>query len=351
MAEQETAASERSRGQKVAAFSGTVALFVVVAAPVLASWHGLTATARDWFGLHGWWAYLPPLVADGAALYAAVLALQDTLAGDSARGNRALVWLYAALSAGLNIMHADAVGGIARAIFYGAASISAVILFDRTLRQIRRRELRVRGFVDAPAPRFRALRWLLHTRQTWRAWRLAIGRGISRPDEALSALTEYERADVDAALAVIEAEHVVREAYQAMTRVARSATETTRTLVDAERCAAEIDRAMTGDHTAQLTALPRGSSSTKRRTKSSGTRRSTRPDLEVADVPLPAELEGLTEDECVRWAFEQLGEINVKAARRFLAERGKHTDRSGAYATARAVRAEQEHTTEREQVA
>ncbi|MPZ12807.1 MAG: DUF2637 domain-containing protein, partial [Kiloniellaceae bacterium] len=167
----------------------------MVAAPVLASWHGLTATARDWFDLAGWWAYLPPLVADGAALYAAVLALRDTLEGDSARGNRALVWLYAALSAGLNIAHADTFGGTPAAIFYGAASVSAVILFDRTLRSIRRRELRAMGTVDSPAPRFRPLRWLLHFRQTWRAWKLAIGAGISRPSEALSALAESERED------------------------------------------------------------------------------------------------------------------------------------------------------------
>ncbi|GAA5006401.1 hypothetical protein GCM10023317_41080 [Actinopolymorpha pittospori] len=65
------------------------------------------------------------------------------------------MWVYAGLSAGINISHADAVGGLPAAVFYGVASLSATLVWERTLRAMRRAELRKLGAIDAPSPRCR----------------------------------------------------------------------------------------------------------------------------------------------------------------------------------------------------
>lgn len=166
------------------AWSG-VLLVVVIGAPAAASWHGLTGAGEHALGLPGAWSWLVPLVLDAAAAYAAVLALRDVETGDGASVNRLLVWLYAAGSAALNAWWADRTGGLPAALFFAAASVSAVILWDRTLRTIRRDVLRERGAVAPPTPRFRAARWVVAPGETRRAWCLAVIEGISDPVEAV----------------------------------------------------------------------------------------------------------------------------------------------------------------------
>lgn len=162
-------------------------LVVVIGAPAAASWHGLTAAGEQALGLPGAWSALVPLVLDAAAAYAAVLALRDVLSGDAAAGNRALVWAYALFSAGLNAWHADQVGGLPAALFYALASVSAVILWDRTLRALRRDALRAQGAVQPPTPRFRVARWVVAPGETARAWRVAVIEGITDPADAVQA--------------------------------------------------------------------------------------------------------------------------------------------------------------------
>lgn len=171
-------------------------LLVVIGAPAAASWHGLTAAGEQALGLSGAWSALVPLVLDAAAAYAAVLALRDVLAGDAAGMNRLLVWAYAVGSAALNAWHADQVGGLAAALFYAAASISAVILWDRTLRALRRDHLREQGAVSPPTPRFRLARWVVAPGETARAWRLAVVEGVTDPVEAVR-LARFTGAVVD----------------------------------------------------------------------------------------------------------------------------------------------------------
>lgn len=161
-------------------------LLVVIGAPAAASWHGLTAAGEDALGLPGAWSWLVPFVLDAAALYAAVLALRDVLAGDGAAVNRLLVWLYAAGSAALNAWHASAtLDTDAAALFYAAASVSSVVLWDRTLRALRRDTLRERGAVAPPTPRFRAARWIVAPGETRRAWCAAVVEGVSDPKLAV----------------------------------------------------------------------------------------------------------------------------------------------------------------------
>jgi len=171
--------------QGMRAGASTLLLVVVIGAPAAASWHGLTAAGRDALGLPGAWSALVPLVVDAAAAYAAVLALRDVIEGDAAGVNRLLVWCYALASAGLNVWHAERIGGVPAAVFYGLASVSAVVLWDRTLRAARRDTLRALGAVAAPAPRFRMARWVVAPGETARAWRLAVIEGVCEPGEAV----------------------------------------------------------------------------------------------------------------------------------------------------------------------
>lgn len=160
-------------------------LVVVVGAPAAASWHGLSEAGATALGLPGAWSALVPLVLDAAGAYAAVLSVRDVLSGDSAAMNRLLVWAYALGSAGFNAWHADRVGGLPAALFYALASISAVLLWDRTLRAVRRDRLREAGAVSPPAPRFRMARWLVAPGETGRAWRAAVVEGITDPADAV----------------------------------------------------------------------------------------------------------------------------------------------------------------------
>ena len=164
-------------------------LVVVVVAPALASWRGLVETGHVWLGLPGDWAVLVPLTLDSAATYAAVLAMRSVLAGDSALVDRLLVWAYALGAAGLNLAFHRLFGGAPSALYYAAASVSAVVLWGRTLRAWRRDQLRLVGAIEPPLPRFRALRWVIAPTETARAWRVAVMQGLSTPAEALALVT------------------------------------------------------------------------------------------------------------------------------------------------------------------
>lgn len=246
---------------------------VVVLAPAVASWHGLVDLGHTWLGLNGTWGALVPLTIDSAALYLALLAWRSTLAGDSAGIDRALVWLYALTSAGLQVWFHDSRGGLRSAVFYAIASISAALLWERTLRALRRRELRALGAIDSPAPRFRVLRWVFHTRETFGAWKLAVGEGISAPHQAL-------------------------ELYRA------------------------VEAAVT-------TSSPRGEDELSED--------ELRALVQKAGGKVAPELEGLKKGQALAVAFRELDEYHVPAARRWLADRGIWTDRSFAYKTARGL--------------
>jgi hypothetical protein len=134
-------------------------------------------------GLTPVWQLLVPLSLDGAALYAALLALRAILAGDSAIWPRFLTCTYAVASAGFNAYQAST--GLA-AWFYGLMSLSAVVLWDTTLRALRRDQLRALGHMQGASARFRPLRWLLAPTETGQAWRGAVLEDIPDPKTALA---------------------------------------------------------------------------------------------------------------------------------------------------------------------
>lgn len=163
--------------------ASALALVAVVGSPAAASWHGLVRFGEHELGLSGGWEYLVPISLDGAACYAALLAVRAVLAGDSAIWPRLLTCAYALFSAGFNA-HA-AVSGPA-ALFYSLMSLSAVVLWDTTLRALRRDQLRACGFLPGASAHFRLLRWLLAPTETGQAWRGAVLEDIADPTTALA---------------------------------------------------------------------------------------------------------------------------------------------------------------------
>jgi len=181
--------------QKVVGGGRGLLLAVVVLAPEAAAWQGLLALGRDEFHMHGGWEYLVPLLFGAAAFYVALLAQRYVLRGDSAITERALTWIYAAGGAGFNWWHVEATGGeTAAALFFGGASLSSALLWDRTLRAWRRDQLREIGALERPLPRFRALRWALAPGDTFAAFRVSVLHGLSTADEALALVDQQRKA-------------------------------------------------------------------------------------------------------------------------------------------------------------
>jgi hypothetical protein len=93
---------------------------------------------------------------------------------------------YAAASSALLWWHALASGKPWQAAAgIGGMTLAAVWIWGQRSRWLRRADLQRRGLVDAQAPRFNVLRWLLCPLETPKAFRHAIKRGISDPTTAL----------------------------------------------------------------------------------------------------------------------------------------------------------------------
>lgn len=273
---------------------------VVMVAPILASGFGLVSVGHGWLGLDSWAALLVPLTLDAAALSFALLSWKATLDDDAAGVDRCFVWLFAGISAGLNIWFADAVGGLHRAVFYGTASMTAALVWERLLRAARRRELRALGRVDKPAPRFRFLRWLLFPVETAGAFRFAVGEGISDPRTAIARYRhrnapEPEANDVPAA-----------------------------DRTDAPR-----------PHEPTFTQKPE--SPKPARSAANPARGEAAAAAAVSEVA--PELAGLSHRCAVEKAIESIGSYDAKAAREWLAARGVVVDKSGSCRIVRELRA------------
>ena len=162
--------------------ASAVALVAVVGAPALASFHGLVSFGTQ-IGLTGGLQYVVPVALDGAAAYAALLAIRAVLAGDSAITPRLLTCIYALAAASFNALAAQSTPA---ALFYAGMSLSACLLWDQTLRMLRHDQLRTMGVIEGAAARYRPLRWLLAFDETGRAWRTAVLEDVQDPREALA---------------------------------------------------------------------------------------------------------------------------------------------------------------------
>jgi hypothetical protein len=170
-----------------------VTLAIVVLAPETVAWQALLGFAQHVLHLDGWKVYAFPLCAGAAAFYFALLSMSDVLKGDSALANRLATWAYAAGGASASVYYELTVpaGSPAAGVFFGAASLSAAWVWDRTLKAWRRNELRALG--ERPLPRFRLLRWALAPTQTFTAFRQSVLLELSTAQEAVAAADRVAR--------------------------------------------------------------------------------------------------------------------------------------------------------------
>jgi hypothetical protein len=223
--------------ERWAARAGYAWLVVVGACVVAASWTGLVGFASDILDLTGDARYIVPVTLDGLAVTLAFFGLRSVLAGDAAVFPRLLAWAVVGLGAGLNYWHAEVVGqGRAAAIYFGAMTLLVYLTFEVILRQLRRRDLRAQGAVEAPLPRFRLARWARFPVRTFQAWSAAVDLGLTSPGDAIhaAAIRRQERADqqepaqVLARPETVEAEQVdeltVTETRQVTARTSRNGT-------------------------------------------------------------------------------------------------------------------------------
>lgn len=191
----------RRRKERTYAVASYTLLFCCAGVAAALSFHGLVGFGRENLNLSGGWEYLVPFGLDGAAMFAAVVAVREASHGDASLGSRMLVWLFAGAAAWFNWVHAPRGEEHAGAPhFFAGMSLSAAILFDRALKQTRRAALREQGLVPRPLPQIRCVRWLRAPRETYEAWSLMLLEGVGTLDEAVEEVRE-DRAEREAARA------------------------------------------------------------------------------------------------------------------------------------------------------
>ncbi len=95
---------------------------------------------------------------------------------------------------------------------FAACSLASPWLWSMHSRHLHRKDLREQGLIDPRAPKFSALRWALHTGETFTAFRWAVGEGVQSPHAAVSMVRQQRtveatrRAIADAQAMVIAAQ-------------------------------------------------------------------------------------------------------------------------------------------------
>lgn len=169
---------------------------------------GQAGFAEIYLGMHGPERYVVFLIIEATAVALMLLANQTALAGDSAAGLWALVWTVTGGAVTMQIIHAQAIGQPEAAMVYATASVLTVVLWRAKTRRSLRDRLRAAGMIEDPLPRYRPVRWLLRPRETFQAWYLALGEGVSDPATAM----DMARADRLYHRAATTAQRQVRQA-------------------------------------------------------------------------------------------------------------------------------------------
>ncbi|WP_433355679.1 hypothetical protein ACQP25_17400 [Microtetraspora malaysiensis] len=73
---------------------------------------------------------------------------------------------------------------------FAACSLASPWLWSMHSRHLHRQDLREQQLIDPRAPKFSALRWLLHCRETFAAFRWAVGEGVQAPQTAVGVVRE-----------------------------------------------------------------------------------------------------------------------------------------------------------------
>ncbi|NRQ31249.1 hypothetical protein HII36_05280 [Nonomuraea sp. NN258] len=171
-------------------------------------------------GLPTLWALLAAGIVESVAVYVSWHAHVALREGDAAWATR--MWSYA-IGAGAGYLSYTHVQDYPE--LFAACSLASPWLWSMHSRHLHRQDLREAGLIDPRAPKFSALRWLLHTKETFTAFRWAVSEGVQSPhiavevvrtrravrttwrtvDEAQSAVVAAQRTQLELALTQLAA--------------------------------------------------------------------------------------------------------------------------------------------------
>ncbi|WP_424533608.1 DUF2637 domain-containing protein [Sphaerisporangium viridialbum] len=120
-------------------------------------------------------------IVESVAVYVSWHAHVALREGDAAFVTRMWAYLIGAGAAWLNYSHVPQFPEL-----FAACSLASPWLWSMHSRHLHRAALREQGLIDPRAPKFSALRWALHTGETFTAFRWAVGEGVQSPHAAVS---------------------------------------------------------------------------------------------------------------------------------------------------------------------
>ena len=196
-------------------------------------------------------------VVESIAIYVGWHAHVALIEGDSVFRLRVASYSIAALVAALNYHHyASDWKPSDRAIMFGLSSLLSPWLWSMHSRYIHRRQLRDAGLIDPRAPKFSALRWLLHRDETWQALRWAVRHSEQSPAVAILAVQMDETTACAARLLDRSRDQVVA-AQSALIRAQSDLITVTRMVTaEAAPVSGEVTAEQTVTCTPQLPAAP-----------------------------------------------------------------------------------------------
>ncbi|WP_214317014.1 hypothetical protein [Nonomuraea sediminis] len=163
-------------------------------------------------GLPPLWAVLAAGIVESVAVYVSWHAHVALREGDAALVTR--MWSYG-IGAGAGYLSYTHVPDYPE--LFAACSLASPWLWSMHSRHLHRQDLRSAGLIDPRAPKFSVLRWLLHTRETFAAFRWAVSEGVQSPHIAVEvvrtrrAVRMTRRSVDDAQAAVVAAQRTQLE--------------------------------------------------------------------------------------------------------------------------------------------
>lgn len=188
-----------------------------------------TATDANGFGWDIAQALATAGVIESIAIYVGWHAHVALLEGDSVLRLRLTSYAIAFGVGVLNYHHyAPDWKPVDTAVMFGCASVLSPWLWAMHSRHQHRTDLRASGLIDPRAPKFAALRWLLHRTETWQALKWAVRHGEQSPTAAILSV-QGENGLTDAVLYVDRAHAELAVGRDALIRAQAAALAATET--------------------------------------------------------------------------------------------------------------------------
>ncbi|MFI6497207.1 hypothetical protein [Nonomuraea typhae] len=131
-------------------------------------------------GLPPLWAILAAGIVESVAVYVSWHAHVALREGDAAWATRMWSYLVGAGAGYLSYTHVQDYPEL-----FAVCSLASPWLWSMHSRHLHRQDLRAQGLIDPRAPKFSVLRWLLHAKETFAAFKWAVSEGVQSPHVAV----------------------------------------------------------------------------------------------------------------------------------------------------------------------